>query len=217
ALFAEASFQAKLQLGRQRIEANQFAAAIPDLEEAVRLKPDHAESRDLLQKAKEGKKQQDKADYDRAVATGDAAMLRKDYQTAINAYREALTKQHQDGKASSKLTQAQNAKLKKDSYDRHMSQGKTQMSFKNYFSAEMEFRAAFSDMPGDLEAQRWLQQAQNAKLKKDSYDRHMSLGKTHLTAKNHRLAEMEFQAALSDMPGDLEAQRLLQQARQGKR
>jgi tetratricopeptide (TPR) repeat protein len=159
-LLAEANFQAKLQLGRQRVEANQFAAAIPDLEEAVRLKPDHAETRDILQKAKEGKKRQDKADYDRSMAAGDVAILQKDYQAAINAYSEALGKQPSDGLASSKLAQARNAKSKKDSYDRHMSQGKTQLSFKNYRLAEIEFQAAFFDMPGDLEAQRLLQQAQ---------------------------------------------------------
>jgi tetratricopeptide (TPR) repeat protein len=216
-LLAEASFQAKMQLGRQRVEAHQFAAAIPDLEEAVRLRPDLAEPRDLLQKAKDGKKQGDKADYDRAVTTGDVAMLHQNYEAAINAYRDALTKQPQDGTASSKLTQAQNAKSMKDAYDRHMSQGKTQLTAKNYLSAQMEFRAALSDVPGDPEAQHLLQQAQNAKSKKDSYDRHMSQGKAHLTAKNYRLAETEFQAALADIPGDMQAQRLLQQARQGKR
>jgi Flp pilus assembly protein TadD len=74
ALLGEANFQAKLQLGRQRIEANDFASAIPDLEEAVRLRPDHAEGRDLLRRATEGKGRQDKADRDRALAAGDAAV-----------------------------------------------------------------------------------------------------------------------------------------------
>ncbi len=217
ALLVEANFQAKLHLGRQRIAANQFAAAIADLEEANRLKPDHVEVRDLLQRAKEGRKRQDKADYDRALIAGDAAMQRKDYQPAIDAYREALARPLQDGTASSKLTAAQNAKAKKDSYESHIRQGKMQLSTKNYLSAEVELRAALLDMPGDTEAQRLLQQAQNAKAKKLSFDRHMSQGKSHILSKNHRLAEMEFQAALFDIPGEPEAQRSLQQARQGKR
>lgn len=217
AQLAEATFQTKLQAGRQRVMANQFAVAIADLEEAVRLKPDHAESRDLLQKAKEGKKRQDKADYDRALVSGDSAMLRKDYQAAINAYREALGKLPQDSIASSKLSNAQSAKRKKESYDRHLSSGKAMMSSKNYRSAEMEFQAALADVPGDTEAQRLLQEAQRSKSKKDSYDRHMSSGKTQMSFKNYRLAETEFQAALFDMPGDAEAQRMLQQARQRKR
>jgi tetratricopeptide (TPR) repeat protein len=162
-LLAEARFQAKLQLGRQQVEANQFAAAIPELEEAVWLQPDHAEARELLQKAKDGKQRLDKADYERAVAAGDAAMLRKDYAAALNAYRDALTKQPQDGTAASKLTQAQNAKAKKDSYDRHMSQGKMQLSLKNYRLAQTEFQAALVDLPGDLDAQRYLQQARQGK------------------------------------------------------
>jgi hypothetical protein len=128
-----------------------------------------------------------------------------------------LAKQPQDGAAAAKLTEAQSAKARKDSYDRHMSQGRTQMGFKNYLAAEMEFRSALTDMPGDLEAQRWLQAAQAAKSKKDSYERHMRQGKMHMASKNYRLAEAEFLAAGSDMPGDAEAQRSLQQARQGKR
>jgi tetratricopeptide (TPR) repeat protein len=144
-----------------RVDAKQYTAAIADLEEALRLKPNDAETRALLAKAKEGKKRQDKEAYDRDLASGDSAMLRKDYQAAINAYREALDKQPNDGAASTKLTQAQNAKSKKDSYDRHISSGKTQLSFKNYRSAEMEFQAALSDLPGDSEAQRLLQQARS--------------------------------------------------------
>jgi tetratricopeptide (TPR) repeat protein len=117
ALLAEANFHAKLLLGRQRVEASQFAAAIPDLEEASRLKPDHAETKEILQQAKDGKKRQDKAEYDRASAAGDAAMQRKDYPAAINAYREALARQPQDSAVSAKLTKAQTAKSKKDAYD----------------------------------------------------------------------------------------------------
>jgi tetratricopeptide (TPR) repeat protein len=161
ALLTEAKFQGKLQLGHQRVDAKQYTAAIADLEEALRLKPNDAETRNLLDKAKEGKKRQDEEAYDRALASGDSAMQRKDYQAAINAYREALDKQPNDGTASTKLTQAQNVKSKKDSYDRHMSSGKTQLSFKNYRSAEMEFQAALSDLPGDPEAQRLLQQARS--------------------------------------------------------
>jgi len=45
----------------------------------------------------------------------------------------------------------------------------------------------------------------------------VSQGKIHLSMKNFRLAEAEFQFALLDMPGDLETTRLIQLARQGKR
>lgn len=219
-LLKEAGFQHSMQLGQQRLDARQFAAAITDLENAVRLKADDAEARARLKEAKDGKRLQDKADYDRAMTAGDAAMAVKNYQAGINAYREALAKQPHDGTASTKLKQAESDKAtqdRKESYDRHMSAGKTQMSIKNYRSAETEFQAALSDLPGDSQAVSSLNEAQRLRSKKESYDRHMSMGNRHMTSKNFSAAASEFQSALFDMPGDLQAQSALQKARQGKR
>jgi tetratricopeptide (TPR) repeat protein len=222
-LLIEANFQANVQLGRQRIEETEYTAAIKALDEAIRLKPDHAESRKLLQKANEGKKQQDKAAYDRAMAAGDAAMLRSDYQAATQAYREALTKQPRDGAASSKLStalqKAQEAKKQQDKaeYDRAMMIGDTAMLRGDYEAAINAYREALNRQPQDGSASFKLSQAQSSKMKMQSYTRHISLGKTQLSFKNYFAAQTEFQAALFDKPGDLEAQRLLQQARQGKR
>jgi hypothetical protein len=90
------------------------------------------------------------------------------------------------------------------------------MLLKNYLLAEVEFRAATIDMPGDLEAMRLLREAQTGQAKKTSYDRHMSAGKAALSGKNFVLAESEFRAASLDMPGDLEAMRLLGEAQRAR-
>jgi tetratricopeptide (TPR) repeat protein len=56
-LLTEANFQVKLQLGRQRVEAKEFAESIAELEAATSLKPAHAEARELLQMARKEKLQ----------------------------------------------------------------------------------------------------------------------------------------------------------------
>jgi tetratricopeptide (TPR) repeat protein len=109
---AEAEFQAKKQRGRDLVARSSFAAAIPILEEVSRLRPADQESKDLLEKAKDGKKKQDKADYDRAMANGDAAMSARNYASAIQAYNEALSKLPNDPTAQGKRSAAENAKRK---------------------------------------------------------------------------------------------------------
>jgi tetratricopeptide (TPR) repeat protein len=52
ALLAEAEFEALLARGRQRLANKEIAAAIADLEGAARLKPDDAEGRAMLHKAR---------------------------------------------------------------------------------------------------------------------------------------------------------------------
>ncbi|MFO0805741.1 MAG: tetratricopeptide repeat protein [Gemmataceae bacterium] len=212
----EANFQMRWERGRKSVDNKQFAAAIPDLEEATRLKPEFAEGRTLLQQARDGKKAMDMAqameDYKRAIAAGDAAMQRKDYTGAVDSYREAQNKQPGDLTASSKLSEAQTAKTKKDSYERHMSQAKSYMNSKNYASAESEYLAALSDSFGDSAAQNGIRDAQNGKTKKAAYERHMSAGKSYMLGNNYSAAESSFRAALSEFPGDSAASSALREA-----
>lgn len=139
ALLGEVNFQAKLQLGRQRVVANQFAAAIPDLKEAARLRPDDAETLDLLQKAKDGKQRHDKSEYDRILSSGRSSLSSRRYDDAIREFQKAKRLMPEQTEAGRLLSEAEG---KKRDYENHLRSGKSAMSSRRYDDAIREFREA---------------------------------------------------------------------------
>jgi tetratricopeptide (TPR) repeat protein len=265
ALLTDAKFRLNKQRGQQQLQEKNYAAAVASFGEAVALKPADPEAGELLNRAKEllaaqieaeyqaavaegdaamqvkdfpraiaaynraltkkpkdplaadklagAQLKQDKLDYERAMTEGEGALGRKDYAGAVRAFERALQKKPRDAAATAKLAVAQSAKAKKESYDRHIDQGKRHVATRNYDLAIVEFQLASADMPGELEAARLVEQARTLKTKKASYDRHMSAGNSALAGKQYANAEAEFQRALDDIANDADATRLLQQAR----
>jgi tetratricopeptide (TPR) repeat protein len=149
-----------------------YTAAINAYRQALSRVPNDPLAAARLNESLQGlqeKNRKDKQEYDHFMQVGDAALQqpRKEYQAAINAYREALVRIPNDPQVTAKLNAAQSAKAKKDSYDGHMKQGNVQMTSRNYKLAEIEFRAALIDIPNDPDAERALKDAiQKGKAKK---------------------------------------------------
>jgi Flp pilus assembly protein TadD len=139
-------------------------------------------------------------------------MERKDYPAAIKAYGEALAKRPQDTLASSKLKQAEAARAKQSSHDRHVAQAKKHMETKSYSQAEMELQAVLQDVPGDREAQGLLRQMEaNRRQDKVDYDRAMTQGDLAMTRNDYPAAIKAYGKALARKPQDGSASSKLRQ------
>lgn len=166
-LLADATFQAKLQLGRQRVGTKQFAAALPHLEEAAKLRPDHPEARALLQEAKDGKKKQDEEkrkkeqdEYDRHLAAGKSALSSKKYDDAVREFRKAKQALPDQAEAGRLLSDAEG---KKRDYDRHLTSGKSDLRANRYDDAILHLKDAERLEPFGGEASRLVREAEDKK------------------------------------------------------
>jgi tetratricopeptide (TPR) repeat protein len=107
ALLREAEFPLLLQKGRRNMEEKKFAAAVLSLEAALARKAQDPEALKLLDEARKKKAAQEEEEYQRAMAEGDAAMEKKNWQAAITAFTMALAKNPSDTAALDKRTKAQ--------------------------------------------------------------------------------------------------------------
>jgi len=213
ALLTEANFQVKLQLGRKQVETKQFAAAIPALEEADRIKPGSAETRDLLQKAKEGKKQEVKADYDRLLSSGKSSLSSGRYDDAIRDLQKAKQLIPEQTEAPKLLGEAQG---KKRDYESHLNSGKSHLTSRRYTVAIREFREAEKLSPfGDTAAASGIRDAES---KKRDYESHLSNGKFALTAQRYDDAIRAYREAEKLSPfGDTAAASGIREAEAAKK
>jgi tetratricopeptide (TPR) repeat protein len=205
----KAEYDQVLAEGDAAMLIKDYPRAIALFKKALDRKPKNARAADSLAQAE---KAQNTLEYDRAISDGDAALARKDYAKAIDAYSRALQKRMNDSAATAKLQKAKDDKLKKESYDQHVSRGKAHLTAKNYDLAELAFQAALRDVPNEPDATRLLKEAQTLKTKKESYGRHITVGNLAMLRKDYGAAETEFQGALTDIPNDLDATRLLKEA-----
>jgi tetratricopeptide (TPR) repeat protein len=107
------------------------------------------------------KKQKDTDDaYSNVMTKGTGLMVQKDYNRAIEAFRQALTIRQGDLNASNKLKEAEmliaqeqdrvaSEKAKKKSYDDNIARGDQFMTLKNYSGARQSFEEALMTMPGE--------------------------------------------------------------------
>jgi tetratricopeptide (TPR) repeat protein len=106
------------------------------------------------------------------------------------------------------LTAAQRAE-----FDRLLSQGKTAMKEKKYDEAVKAFGDAVKIIPGDSNAQGWLQLARDEQSTRDDYARQVGRGKAALDAGKWDDATAAFNEALKLVPDDAEAAKGLQAAK----
>jgi tetratricopeptide (TPR) repeat protein len=230
--------------GKDAMQKKNYQAAVNSYKEALRLMPGDKDAADLLKAAEKGladaktaadaeKKKQ--ADFDAALRSGSAALAAKKYDDAIRAYTEALKLKPGDKDATAGLNnakQAQDADKKKQKtaadYDNAIRAGKAALAAKKYDDAIKAFTEAGQLQPGDRDAAALLKDAQNAKAagdaeakrkadeakKQDEFARLMAAGQAAAGAKKYDDAIKAYTDALKLMPGDREATKGLNDAKQ---
>jgi tetratricopeptide (TPR) repeat protein len=201
----EIDFQMLVQRGKAALDAKRYADAVTALEAAGKLKPDDATARDLLRQIDAARK----ADYDRAMNSGKAALLAKNYQAAIQAADEALRVLPRDRAAEALRSEAQAEQTKKRDYDAKVTLAQTALARGDFDEAIKQLQAAKDKMPLDGAASALLAQAQ---AKKTRFEQYMRSGNQYMQSKQYDLAITQFRFAQTEAPSNLEASRAIADA-----
>jgi tetratricopeptide (TPR) repeat protein len=167
---------------RKALDAKDFTGAEKALGEAAKLSPDDKDVAKTNQDLAAAKKaaadsdktaKQRKADYDLAMSAGKDAMTKKNYPGAVNSYKEALRLMPGDKDATDLLKAAEKAvadtqtadadKKKKADYEAAMKNGRTALAAKKYDDAIKAFTDAGKIMPGDKDAAALLKDAEKGR------------------------------------------------------
>jgi tetratricopeptide (TPR) repeat protein len=112
----DAEFAKLLTAGRASLEAKQYASAVAALREAVRLNPDHRESKELLAEAEKGLSAGPAVDpkkleqFQKLVGEGRFALGQKQFDKAETAYKEAQKLLPEDKSIAGFLTEVKTAR-----------------------------------------------------------------------------------------------------------
>jgi tetratricopeptide (TPR) repeat protein len=248
----QANFRTLRDTGKANLAAKQYDAAAVALGEAVKLNPADADARAALAEAEKGraaaragaaKAEADRkaAAYQKWLGEGRVALAAKQYDTAINAFREAQKVLPGDQASAAFLQEAERGKREAaaagvaDSHQREAEQkraadvrqavaaGRTALAAHNLEAAARSFDAAAKLAPQDPEVQRAQQdlaRAQEAaraendarQKRNEAYHLQMKAGRDALSARRYDDAVRAFAEAGRLMPEDRTAQELLQQA-----
>lgn len=230
--------------GRAHLQAGRLDAAEKSLAEASKLAPKQPavlQAQQELQQARrsagvEAEKRK-RADYDRAMNSGRAAVKARDHAGAIVAYTEALRLMPGDREAGAALKDAEKArdeqaraaadaaaKKKEEAkrqadYERLMNQGRAALTARRLPEAVQAFGEAVKMKPGDTEATRALGEATQAleaskKPKPEpaapaAYAKQMEAGAAFEKQQKYNDAIKAYREALRLMPGDAKATQAL--------
>jgi tetratricopeptide (TPR) repeat protein len=258
----EAEFAKLMAQGQAMMTAKKFADAVTAYTAAKKLKPTDAGAAKALADAEKAladskkpmppvppakvdpKAKQLKEDYELAMSAGKAAMAKKNYQGAINAYTEALRLMKDDRAAlaakteaerllaDEKKRQAEEEKKKKEDaeFARLMTQGQAAMTAKKFADAVTAYTAAKKLKPTDAAASKGLADAEKAqadekkrqadeeKKKKDDaeFARLMTQGQTAMAGKRYADAVTAYTAAKNLRPTDAGASKALADAQKAQ-
>jgi tetratricopeptide (TPR) repeat protein len=152
--------------------------------------------------------------YDAAMAAGQTALEKQDYNEAKRQAMRAMELMPQDEAAKQLLSQAQEG-IKRVLYNAAVASARTALDKENFEEAEQRARRAMELMPQDEAAKQLLSQAQDG-MKRRLYDAAVAAGQTALDKENFEEAEQQAVRALELMPSDKIAIQLLSQAQKGK-
>jgi putative membrane protein len=154
-------------------------------------------------------------EYERAMTTGNAALLRKDWQAATNAFTEALNRRAGDPAATAKLNEARTGMTTaKAGYDRAIAAATAALARKDYAGAIQAYNDALGFMPGDAVATAKLAAARAAMATaKAGYDRAIATAAAAMARKDYPAAIQGYTDALGFLPGDTVATAKLAEAR----
>jgi colicin import membrane protein len=192
----QAEYQQAMKAGRDAVAAKRYDEAIKAFTEAGRLLPGDRDAALLLQQsawardeakaamdAEARKKQEEekrRAEFNRLMADGRAALAAKRYDDAVKAFGEALKLQPGDRTANALLQQAararedakaamdaearkkQDEEKRRAEFNRLMASGRQALAARRYEEAVKAFGDALKLQPGDPTATRSLREAQQA-------------------------------------------------------
>jgi tetratricopeptide (TPR) repeat protein len=250
----QANFRTLVAGGKANLAAKQYDAAALSLAEAVRLNPADAEAKAALAQAQQAQTtarvdapanaeaDRKAAAYQKWVGEGRVALSAKQYDTAINAFREAQKLLPGD-QASAALVQeaergqreanaAGTAETRRRDEDQKrigevrkaLAAGRTALAAHNVEAAARSFDTAARLAPQDPEVQRAQQDLQKAQetaraendtrqKRNEAYHLQMKAGHDALSAQRYDDAVRAFGEANGLMPDDRTAQDLLQQSK----
>ena len=216
---AQASFKLALDAGRNSLSAKNYKDAVTAFNNALQLNPGDATAKQLLQQAQQAladaNKNQVAVNYQKAMTAGQAAFSLKRYSDA------ALKWMPNDQKATQGLQQAQLAltppKIKTPTpvdppatnpYDQAMQKAAGAEKNQKYADAVKAYAEALKARPKDKDALTgW---------NKNQYAVNMAQGQQYLNNMMWLQAQGEFESALRIFPGDANATKGLQRAKNKK-
>jgi tetratricopeptide (TPR) repeat protein len=137
------------------INEKKFAAAITELEKALKLKPNDSVLKDKLNRIKGQLQKQNEllATSSKTVASGDAYFAKKDYLNAKSAYQLALTQNPDDAAAKEKLKKTmdiiRSQKAQNTLFDVAVAGADKLFQAGDYTRARQEYEKASQLLPGD--------------------------------------------------------------------
>lgn len=196
---AAAEVPALLELGNAQLDAKQYADATRTFLSAYHRAPNDAAVKALFHKAQDARRDEVRADYDKAMADGKAAMGAKNYDAAARAFASAEALVPADAAALAE-------KLSAD-FEGHMRRGTLAHAAGNPVEAIAAFEAALRLKPNDEHARAVLAAARQSKVAADKarYAQTLTEAKNALVGKRYRDA-VRIARQAEGMPGhDFEA------------
>ncbi len=151
---AQVAYARFMTQGADALAARRYADAATAYQEALRLNPGDARATEGLRRAQAVvvRAARNKADYDKQMRLGSAALNRQFFVDAVNAFSAALKAAPGDPDATSGLSDAR--------FGRFMADGKRALMLKRRDDAINAFKKALDERPDDVTAKLYLRQAQ---------------------------------------------------------
>jgi tetratricopeptide (TPR) repeat protein len=176
----EKAYQDIMAQAQAAMQKSDYPAAQELFQKALTYKPNEALPRQSLNEAQKldaQKKQQNlktqqqevERKYNEAIQKANGLLAQKEYQHAINAYKEALTVKPSDSYTQKQITKAQNLLVEEQqkqqvaaeqAYDQAIALGDSKKLGKDYQSAITAYQQALQSKPNDATAQGKLAEAQ---------------------------------------------------------
>lgn len=209
----------------------------------VQTKLDKAKSdRDAALGAAEAEKKK-KEEFAKLIAAGDASVKTESFDDAISKFEEALKLIPKEASAEAKLADAKkkrddklkneqalaDQKKKQEEFDKLITQGDGEMSASTFDKAIVSYTAALAIFKDNATAKAKLAEAQKKKneadaanksaeeqkrLAEENYKKHYNAGMTNSNAGEFEKAITEFEAALVAKPGDADATKAIENAKE---
>lgn len=230
----EKAYQDIMAQAQTAMQKGEYQSAQELYQKALTHKPNESLPRQNINEAQRLdalKKQQElqvmKADVDRkyneAVQKANGLLAQKEYQNAINAYKEALVIKPSDSYAQSQITKTQNLMVEEQqkqqvaaeqAYSLAISQGDAKKLNKEYEAAIAAYQQAIQAKPNDAAAQNKLAEAQKLLAfqqgqlkeeteKKAKFNQYIQEGDGLFKSQKNEEAKLKYQQALTIYPAEV--------------
>ncbi|MBI3271719.1 MAG: SUMF1/EgtB/PvdO family nonheme iron enzyme [Planctomycetes bacterium] len=205
---SSAAYAEVLRAGEQALERGDLDTALTRFEMALRAKPGDPNAVESVQRAKDAKAIE--AKYKKAMAAGDEAMAKGDFEFADRRFREALVAKPGDSKARAAVARCETTRSGTADYRRSMEAGEAAFGKGDFVEAERLFGEAVGARPGDAKAGDALARARTARTREGDYRTAMQAGEAAVAKGDLEGASRRYAEALAAKPGDAKARQAAQ-------